>query len=76
MIPCALQSEKDYENDQNKYNHNFEGKYCHCDGGEVEEVNEDTINPNANDMLQCLICEDWYHQKHLQIFVSNFKKII
>lgn len=56
-IPCALQVDKDYNNPENIYNHNFEGKYCICN-------QEDDGSEN---MVQCIICEDWYHNKHLDI---------
>lgn len=57
MNECKLFKEKDYENLLNEYNHNYEGKYCSCN--EEEDDNE---------MIQCFICEDWYHIRHL-----NFK---
>jgi len=54
-IPCSLQIEKDFLNKENKYNHNFIGKYCRCDS-EDDEI---------EDMIQCTICEDWFHTIHL-----------
>jgi E3 ubiquitin-protein ligase UBR7 len=58
-IPCSIQTEKEYENKENIYNHNFIGKYCSCDGEDDEE----------EDMIQCIVCEDWYHNKHLNLDV-------
>ncbi len=45
--PCAL----------NKYNHNFEAKFCVCKGPYEE---------NADTMYQCVGCEDWYHAEHIR----------
>lgn len=35
-----------------KYGHNFVGKYCWCDL---------SYNPDVDEMIQCLVCQDWYH---------------
>ena len=40
---------------KNIKNHNFDGKYCFCDA----EYSGDQV------MYQCLICEDWFHDKCL-----------
>lgn len=56
MNECKLQKEKDYENNLNEYSHNYEGKYCNCN--EEEDDNE---------MIQCFLCEEWYHKRHLNI---------
>jgi E3 ubiquitin-protein ligase UBR7 len=58
-----LQPDKDYENSKNSYNHNFEGKYCLCNEGDYEEL----------EMIQCLLCEDWYHNTHLEVNEVIFK---
>ncbi|KAI9334455.1 hypothetical protein BD770DRAFT_432272 [Pilaira anomala] len=42
-------------NDKNKYNHNFEGRYCRCDQHYDPEKEEGT-------MYQCVACEDWFHE--------------
>ncbi|CAB0035587.1 unnamed protein product [Trichogramma brassicae] len=47
-------------NAENKYNHNYEGLYCIC-----KRPYPDEADPNPDDMIQCCICEDWYHSKHL-----------
>lgn len=36
------------------YNHNFEGKYCYCDG---------TFDEGSDSMTQCIVCEDWFHDR-------------
>ncbi|KAI7902047.1 putative zinc finger in N-recognin-domain-containing protein [Cokeromyces recurvatus] len=42
------------KNEENKYNHNFEGRYCRCDTFYNPEKEEGT-------MYQCIACEDWFH---------------
>ncbi|XP_015585844.1 putative E3 ubiquitin-protein ligase UBR7 [Cephus cinctus] len=57
---CSLDPAKPAANDENKYNQNFDGVYCTCSRPypDPEDVNND-------EMLQCVLCEDWYHSKHL-----------
>lgn len=59
---CKLSPNKDIENGENSYNHNFKGVYCTCGrpypDPEVEEQEE---------MIQCCICEDWFHEEHLNL---------
>lgn len=38
------------------YNHNFEGRFCTCD-------KEYDVNAEEGTMFQCLVCEDWFHEK-------------
>lgn len=63
---CKLQTNKDIENVDNLYNHNFKGTYCTCDrpypDPDVEEEEE---------MIQCCICEDWFHREHLGLDSSE-----
>jgi E3 ubiquitin-protein ligase UBR7 len=40
----------------NLYNHNFEGRFCTCD-------KEYDVNAEEGTMFQCLVCEDWFHEK-------------
>lgn len=49
---CTLQPAKENLNVLNKYNHNFRGRYCHCD----QEYDE-----SGDTMIQCLLCQDWFH---------------
>ena len=57
--PCTIRKPGyDVENDQNKYNHNFEGHYCICKQGHEYDANKEDAN-----MFQCLRCEDWFHDK-------------
>ncbi|BFZ61629.1 hypothetical protein YB2330_002701 [Saitoella coloradoensis] len=55
---CKLRKERSKVNEKNKYNHNFEGRFCFCDEVYNPEEEEGT-------MIQCLLCEDWYHEKCL-----------
>lgn len=63
---CKLFPNKDIENVENSYNHNFKGSYCTCGrpypDPDVEEQEE---------MIQCCICEDWFHEEHLGLESSN-----
>ena len=62
---CDYQMGKDPINTDNKYNHNFDNKYCYCDSAE-----------GFTPMVQCMICEDWYHFKHLKVCNGDpFSKI-
>ncbi|XP_028994582.1 putative E3 ubiquitin-protein ligase UBR7 [Betta splendens] len=61
---CHLIPTKDKENDRNLYNHNFNGCYCIC--GRPYPDDQDT-----DEMIQCVICEDWYHSRHLGCTVGE-----
>jgi E3 ubiquitin-protein ligase UBR7 len=50
---CKLSGAKGAQQD-NLYNHNFEGKFCICDVADTEESRED-------DMTMCVGCQDWFH---------------
>ncbi|KAG7238525.1 hypothetical protein INR49_030798, partial [Caranx melampygus] len=57
---CKLNTAKDEENVRNLYNHNFNGCYCTCD-----RPYPDTEDQENDEMIQCIICEDWFHTRHL-----------
>ena len=59
-LDCKLKkaNEISYDNPENKYNHNMKGKYCYCDKEEDEKKM----------MIQCFLCEDWFHTEHLNYF--------
>lgn len=59
-LKCKLLPEKEDYNVQNQYNQNFKGVYCVC--GRPYPDPEDEIE---DEMIQCIICEDWYHGRHL-----------
>ncbi len=56
---CRLYPEKVDANRENDYSgsagHNFDGLFCSCD----EPFNHE----DSDDMYQCLVCQDWYHEK-------------
>lgn len=54
--------EKKPVNERNIYNHNFDGLYCVCNRPYPCE------DYNDCEMLQCIICEDWFH---LQVKTSS-----
>ncbi|KAM9841947.1 putative E3 ubiquitin-protein ligase UBR7 [Aulostomus maculatus] len=57
---CQLAPVKDDDNVKNLYNHNFYGCYCTCDRPYPDA--DDRVN---DEMIQCVICEDWFHTRHL-----------
>lgn len=59
-VTCNLDPFKSEENTENKYNQNFSGLYCICNRPYPDP--EDKI---ADEMIQCIVCEDWYHTRHL-----------
>lgn len=63
---CQLIPVKDEENVRNRYNHNFNGCYCTCD-----RPFPDTDDQNGDEMIQCVICEDWFHSTHLGCTVAE-----
>ncbi|XP_075874225.1 putative E3 ubiquitin-protein ligase UBR7 [Nelusetta ayraudi] len=63
---CQLIPAKDQENNKNLYNHNFWGCYCTCD-----RPYPDTDDQVNDEMIQCVVCEDWFHGKHLGCSVEE-----
>ncbi|XP_061699110.1 putative E3 ubiquitin-protein ligase UBR7 [Syngnathoides biaculeatus] len=63
---CQLIPTKDEENAKNLYNHNFFGCYCSC--GRPFPDMEDQVN---DEMIQCVVCEDWFHTRHLHCTVAE-----
>ncbi|KAI3453820.1 hypothetical protein Pfo_010483 [Paulownia fortunei] len=57
---CKLLASKDVENSGNVYNHNFKGTYCTCDLPYPDPNVEEQV-----EMIQCCICEDWFHEEHI-----------
>jgi len=57
---CTLQEEKEAVNERNKYNHNYAGKYCTC-----ARPYPDPEDEVEDEMIQCIVCEDWFHSRHL-----------
>ncbi|XP_056621049.1 putative E3 ubiquitin-protein ligase UBR7 [Triplophysa dalaica] len=59
-MECKLFADKEKLNSGNKYSHNFFGLYCTCDRPYPDP--EDEV---ADEMIQCVVCEDWLHGRHL-----------
>ncbi|XP_010448649.1 PREDICTED: putative E3 ubiquitin-protein ligase UBR7 [Camelina sativa] len=59
-LACKLLPSKDVENSENSYNHNFKGLYCTCDLPYPDPNVEEQV-----EMIQCCLCEDWFHEEHL-----------
>ncbi|KAJ7952145.1 PHD finger protein-related [Quillaja saponaria] len=57
---CKLFPNKDIENCENSYNHNFKGSYCTCGRPYPDPDAEEQV-----EMIQCCLCEDWFHEEHL-----------
>ncbi|KAG8013383.1 Protein mlo2 [Nibea albiflora] len=70
---CQLMPAKDEQNIKNVYNHNFRGCYCACD-----RPYPDTENPeiNSDEMIQCVVCEDWFHTRHLGCNVGESEELL
>ena len=54
---CSLIEEKEDENFENLYDHTCSAVYCYCEQPE-----------NKEEMFQCIICEDFFHYKCLNIY--------
>ncbi|KAL1506059.1 hypothetical protein ABEB36_005490 [Hypothenemus hampei] len=63
---CVLNEEKTELNDLNGYNQNFSGTYCVC-----HRPFPDAEDPIPDEMIQCIICEDWYHTRHLGVEIPS-----
>ncbi|KAJ3694617.1 hypothetical protein LUZ60_010097 [Juncus effusus] len=59
-LACKLCPEKETENSENSYNQNFKGLYCTCARPYPDPAVQEQVN-----MIQCCICEDWFHEDHL-----------
>ncbi|UJR16056.1 hypothetical protein I4U23_002969 [Adineta vaga] len=61
--PCKLYPNKDSENILNKYDDNFRGIYCTC----KRPYPDKESTTSDDEMIQCIICEDWFHSQHLGV---------
>lgn len=59
-LQCKLHPEKDDINSLNKYTQNFFGLYCTC-----SRPYPDPDDQVEDEMIQCVVCEDWLHGRHL-----------
>lgn len=65
-VSCKLSPNKDEVNSANKYCHNFFGLYCTCSRPYPDP--EDQVE---DEMIQCVVCEDWLHGRHLGAVVPE-----
>ncbi|XP_056150706.1 putative E3 ubiquitin-protein ligase UBR7 isoform X2 [Lampris incognitus] len=65
-LKCKFYSEKEQINGENKYSHNFFGLYCTCN-----RPYPDPDDQVEDEMIQCIICEDWLHGRHLGCMVPD-----
>ncbi|XP_062415496.1 putative E3 ubiquitin-protein ligase UBR7 isoform X3 [Pungitius pungitius] len=59
-LKCKLNPVKEEVNTLNKYSHNFSGVYCTC-----SRPYPDPDDQVEDEMIQCVVCEDWLHGRHL-----------
>ncbi|KAL0601539.1 putative E3 ubiquitin-protein ligase UBR7 [Plecturocebus cupreus] len=59
-LECKLFPDKAKVNSGNKYNDNFFGLYCIC-----KRPYPDPEDEIPDEMIQCVVCEDWFHGRHL-----------
>lgn len=65
--PCHFTPNKNDLNEDNNYNQNFSGLYCTCHRPYPDP--DSTIEDD--EMIQCIICEDWLHSVHLEAAVPG-----
>ncbi|KAG6831550.1 hypothetical protein H0H92_009469 [Tricholoma furcatifolium] len=53
--PCTLRRDLEQENTANVYGPNFSAQFCRCGRPYDARTEQET-------MIQCLICEDWFHE--------------
>lgn len=51
--PAAARERRKLVNTPNAYGHNYSDRYCRCNR---------PYSPDYGDMLQCAVCEDWWHE--------------
>ncbi|XP_013179930.1 PREDICTED: putative E3 ubiquitin-protein ligase UBR7 [Papilio xuthus] len=64
--PCKFTANKADLNEDNKYNQNYSGLYCTC-----HRPYPDPESTSEDEMIQCIICEDWLHASHLDAVVPD-----
>lgn len=65
-LSCKLSPDKEEVNSGNKYSHNFFGLYCTC-----SRPYPDPEDQEEDQMIQCVVCEDWLHGRHLGAVVPE-----
>ncbi|RDX54503.1 hypothetical protein OH76DRAFT_1373248 [Lentinus brumalis] len=57
---CTLHTHLEEPNDTNEYGRNFRAEFCRCDRTYNAESERET-------MIQCVACEDWFHESCLNL---------
>ncbi|XP_041831503.1 putative E3 ubiquitin-protein ligase UBR7 isoform X2 [Melanotaenia boesemani] len=65
-LQCKLHPDKDDINSLNKYSQNFFGVYCTC-----SRPYPDPDDQVEDEMIQCVVCEDWLHGRHLGCVIPD-----
>ncbi|KAJ3132376.1 hypothetical protein HK101_004610, partial [Irineochytrium annulatum] len=66
---CGLQkASKGLPNDSNRYDRNFDNVFCWC-GAEYDFESE--LKAENGTMLQCLLCEDWFHMRCMKNYLKE-----
>ncbi|KZT02862.1 uncharacterized protein LAESUDRAFT_762511 [Laetiporus sulphureus 93-53] len=60
LHPCTLHKALEERNTENLYGQNFQGVFCRC-GRPYDAYKE------RETMIQCLACEDWFHESCLNL---------
>lgn len=63
---CKIFPSKEIENVENSYNQNFKGSYCTCGRPYPDPDVEEQV-----EMIQCCVCEDWFHEEHIGLDSSD-----
>ncbi|KAI9528218.1 hypothetical protein NQZ68_021859 [Dissostichus eleginoides] len=65
-LQCKLFPDKEELNSLNRYSQNFFGLYCTC-----SRPYPDPDDQVEDEMIQCVVCEDWLHGRHLGCVVPD-----
>ena len=68
QLLCSLKPDVDVRNTDNLYSQNFAGLYCQC---ARPYPDEDRPEMDTVEMIQCFMCEDWFHTTHLNTVVPE-----
>ncbi|XP_043192753.1 putative E3 ubiquitin-protein ligase UBR7 isoform X2 [Amphibalanus amphitrite] len=60
-VTCRLTA-KTGDNEANSYNQNYAGLYCTC-----SRPYPDPEDATPDQMVQCVVCEDWFHGRHMGV---------
>lgn len=70
MSGCQLMASKDDGSARPyPYNNNFKGIYCTCQ----KPYPDPSMTEEEQEMHQCVVCEDWYHNKCIEPKPERFK---